>query len=91
MTAEHGVVGEGHVVADLAIVSDMGADHEEAALADAGHAAAVFGPGIHGDAFAQLAARADQRAASPRRDNAPIAAACRATRTDRRRCPRRSS
>ena len=64
MTAKHGVVGKGHVVADIAIVPDMGADHKKAAIADARYSAAVFGAGIHGDAFAQLAARADDE---PRR------------------------
>ena len=64
VTAEHHVVGKRHVVADVAIMPDMGSDHEEAAIADAGHAAAVLGPGIHGDALAQLAARPDHQ---PRR------------------------
>ena len=59
MAAEHHVVGERHVVADRAIVSDMRSHHEEAAIADPGDAAAVFGSGIHGDGFAQVAARAD--------------------------------
>ena len=62
MTADHRIVGEGYIVADIAVVSDMGTDHEKAAVADACYAAAFLGAGIHGDAFAQLAAGADDEA-----------------------------
>src|SRR6267142_1833527 len=50
---------ENHVIADLAIVPDMAAIHEVAALADAGDTAAGNGAGVHGDGFADGAARAD--------------------------------
>src|SRR5271167_1077722 len=45
MPAEHDVISERHVVADLAIVPDMRAHHEAAAVADAADAAAVLGAG----------------------------------------------
>ncbi len=50
MAAQHGIVGQRDVVADLAIVADMRADHEHAFVADRGEAAIVLGAGIHGDA-----------------------------------------
>ena len=43
MAAENGVVGEDHIVADVAVVPDMRPDHEEAAVPNPGGAAAVFG------------------------------------------------
>lgn len=48
-----------HVVADLAVVSDMGIVHEIAALTDAGDTAAADGADVHGDALAHLAGFAD--------------------------------
>jgi hypothetical protein len=59
MTAEHHVIGQSDVVADHAIVSDVSADHEQAARANPRDAAAGFGPGIHRNTFAQFAGRAD--------------------------------
>src|ERR1700733_7062582 len=50
---------ENHVIADLAIVTDMAAVHEVAAVADAGDAAASRAPGIHGHRFPDRAALAD--------------------------------
>src|SRR4029077_6046958 len=58
---EHHIVRQVHVVADLAIVADVSADHDEAAVADPRDATAVFGADVHGDALAQLAARADDQ------------------------------
>ncbi len=68
VAAEHDVIGQRDIVADLAIVPDMRADHERAAVADAGDAAAVFGAGIHGHALAQFASRLPitSRVAPPR-------------------------
>src|SRR4029077_11432879 len=65
MAAEHHIVGEIHIVAELAIVADVRADHDEAAVADPGDAAAVFGAGIHGAALAQVAMRADDQPGRP--------------------------
>src|SRR5262245_37805820 len=59
VTAKHGVIGHDHVVADVTIMADMGADHEEAAVADAREPAAVLGPEVHGDVFADVAVGAD--------------------------------
>src|SRR6267142_7128756 len=59
MAAERRRRCENHVIADLAIVPDMAAIHEVAALADAGDTAAGNGAGVHGDGFADGAARAD--------------------------------
>src|SRR6185295_3594880 len=59
VTAQHRVVGHDHVVADMAIVADMSADHEEAAVADVREPAAVLGPEVHGDVLADVAAGAD--------------------------------
>ncbi len=56
---EHGVVRKGDVIANVAIMLDVGTDHEEAAFADPCNPAAGFGADIHGNAFAYLAACAD--------------------------------
>src|ERR1700704_1572610 len=48
-----------HVIADLAIVPDMAAVHEVAALTDPRHAAARNRAGVHGNGFADGAAGAD--------------------------------
>src|SRR5262249_34694263 len=48
-----------NLTADLTIVPDMGSDHEEAAVADTGQPAAVFGPEIHGHVLADIAAGPD--------------------------------
>src|SRR4029077_16685598 len=50
---------ENHVVADLAVVTDMAAIHEIAALANPRNAAAAHGAGVHGHGFADGAARTD--------------------------------
>ena len=62
MAAKHDVVGEGHGIANVAIMPDVTTYHDKAALADAGHAAAVFGAGIHCDVLAHLAARPERQA-----------------------------
>ena len=59
VTAEHGVVRKGDVVANVAIMRDVGTDHEEATFADPCNPAADFGADIHGNAFAYLAACSD--------------------------------
>ena len=69
MAAEHRVVGKDDVVADLAVVPDMRADHEETAVADFRNATIIFGAGVHGDVFADVAIGADDQAASARRDS----------------------
>src|ERR1019366_7448331 len=55
MPAQDGIVGEGHVVADVAVVADMGAGHEEATVTHAGEPAGVLGAGAHGYALADIA------------------------------------
>ena len=59
VTAEHGVVRKGDVIANVAIMRDMGTDHKDATFADPCNPAAGFGADIHGNAFAYLAACAD--------------------------------
>jgi hypothetical protein len=41
------IVYHDHVVGDLTVVSDVGTDHEQAIVADAGDHPAPFGPGVH--------------------------------------------
>ena len=54
-----------NIVADHAVVRHVRADHEEAAVADLGDAAAVLGPGIHRDALADVTVGADHEARRP--------------------------
>src|SRR5262245_10781397 len=61
VTAQDHVIVEGHVAADLAVMADMGADHQEAAIAHLGDAAVILGSGIHGDAFANIATGTDHQ------------------------------
>src|SRR5262249_55729387 len=63
--AQHRVVGKSHVVADVAVVADMGARHEEAARADLGQPAAILGADIEGDALADVAVGADHQPGRP--------------------------
>src|SRR5262249_14658396 len=55
MTAQDHVVGKDYVIADLAIMPDVGPHHQPAAVSDFGYAAIVLGPGIHRDAFTHIA------------------------------------
>src|ERR1700761_7211022 len=50
---------EDHVVANLAIVTDMAAIHEITAVTDTGDAASGHGPGVHGNRFPDGAALTD--------------------------------
>ena len=59
VTAEHCVVRKGDVIANVAIMRDMGTDHKDATFTDPCNPAAGFGADIHGNAFAYLAACAD--------------------------------
>src|SRR3954464_387170 len=59
MAAERRRGREDHVIANLAIVPDMAAIHEVAALADPRHAAAGYRAGVHGDGFADGATGTD--------------------------------
>ncbi len=52
MARERGVVDEDDVVADLAVVGDMGADHQQAVRADARDKTAALGAGIDRDMLA---------------------------------------
>src|SRR6185437_3429901 len=57
--AEQRVVGEHHAVADFAVVADMTADHQHAAIADLRDAAVILGAGVDGDVLADVAFRAN--------------------------------
>ena len=59
MAAERRRGRKDHVVADLAVVTDMAAVHEISAIADPGNAAAGDGAGVHGHLFPDGAALAD--------------------------------
>src|SRR5215475_2034593 len=59
VTAKYSVVGQDHVIANVAIVPDMSTDHEEAAVAHMREPAAIFGAGVHGDMLANVTAGAD--------------------------------
>ena len=59
VAAERGGGCKDRVIADLAIMPDMAAIHEVAALADPRHATARNRAGIHGRRLADGAARAD--------------------------------
>src|SRR5438445_524474 len=59
MAGQGGVIGHDHMVADLAIMRDMDADHEQAMVADAGHHAAALGSRVHRHVFADRIVAAD--------------------------------
>ena len=59
MARQRGVVGRDDVRADPAVVRDMAAHHEQAAVADAGQPPAALSAGVHGDVLADLAVGAD--------------------------------
>ncbi len=61
MAAQGGVVGHDDVIADDAIMGDVGADHEQAIVADTGFHAVALGARVHGDVFADLVAGADDQ------------------------------
>ena len=55
MARQHHIVDQGNVVADLAIMADMGGHHEIAVGADAGVAAALRRAHMHGHMLPQHA------------------------------------
>src|SRR5207302_6573917 len=59
MAGQSRVVRHDDMVANLAIMCDVGADHEQPVLANAGHHAAAFGAGIHRHVFADRVVTAD--------------------------------
>ncbi len=59
MAAKRGVVDQHGTVADLAVMGDMGADHQHAAIADHRDAAAGDGAGIGRRIFADDAVAAN--------------------------------
>src|SRR5262249_55293318 len=65
VTTQGRAVGEGYVVADMAIVTDMRIGHEEAALPNSGHTSALLGADVHGDAVADGAVCTDDQARVP--------------------------
>ena len=61
MAGERRIVGHDHAVADLTVMGDMHARHEEAVIADSRGAAAMGGAGMHGDMLADLVVAADDQ------------------------------
>ena len=59
MAGQGRVVRHDDMVADLAVMRDVSAHHEQAAVANAGHHAAAFGAGIHRHVFADRVMAAD--------------------------------
>src|SRR6185369_4912949 len=59
--AERRIVGHDHMVADLAVMRDVDADHEEAVVADARDHAAALGPGVHRHIFADRVVAPDHQ------------------------------
>ena len=59
MAAERRVVDQDDVVADLAVMRDMRADHEQAIVADPGDHAAALGAGVHRHVLADRVVAAD--------------------------------
>jgi hypothetical protein len=64
MTGQRDLVGEDDTVPDPAVMCDMGAGHDQAAVPDPGLHAAPFGADVHGDVFADYRVPADRQ---PRR------------------------
>src|SRR4051794_24257735 len=65
MTAEDRIVCKGDVVSYQAIMPDMGAGHEDAAIANGRDAAAFLGAGIHADASPDVAGASNDKAGRP--------------------------
>src|SRR3546814_4749685 len=59
MSGERGIGLHDDVIADDTVMRDMGADHEQAIVADARHHPPALGAGIHGDVFADPVIGAD--------------------------------
>ena len=59
MAAERRVVDENDVVADLAVMRDMGANHQETMIADSGDHTAALGAGVDGHMLADRIVMAD--------------------------------
>src|SRR5262245_11949903 len=59
MAAQRHVFGEGHIVADIAVMPHIRPGHQTAPVADPGYTAAGRGADVHRHQFTQLAARAD--------------------------------
>src|SRR6185437_6085865 len=64
VAAQRGAIGQGDVVADLAVVSDVRADIEGAVVANRGDSAAEGGPAVHGHLLADQVAFADDQLAA---------------------------
>ena len=60
MAAEGGVVDHDHMVAEDAVMGDMGADHQEASLADGGHSAPARRAPVYRHMLANDAVGADR-------------------------------
>ena len=89
MAAQRHRIGEGDIVADMAVMPDMGIGHEIAARADAGDAAALAAAHIHRHHFAQHAIGADLEPAFGEIIAADLAFAAQRRTGDAPRCARR--
>jgi hypothetical protein len=61
MAGDGDVIHQDHPVADLRVMADMGAGHDQAIVADPRDAAAALGAGVQRGAFADAGARADDQ------------------------------
>ena len=59
------VVGEDHVIANLAVMSHVGTDHEKAVVTDFRDTAAVLGAGTHRHVLTNVAIGADHQSCRP--------------------------
>jgi hypothetical protein len=59
MAAEGGIVYQDHMIADVAIVGHMSADHEQTSVTDFGEHAAALSARVHGDMFSDHIIGAD--------------------------------
>ena len=67
VSGQHGVVGHDYVIAQVAIVGDVDADHQQAVVADDGRVVGDQGA-VNGHVFADGVARADHHPARLGRD-----------------------
>src|SRR5439155_25452656 len=63
VTTECGRSRKDHIIADLAVMTDMAAVHEKSAIAHPGNTASTDGAGVQGNLFTDGAALADRKPA----------------------------
>src|SRR5438552_8096183 len=69
VTAEYNIVREDHLISDLAVMSNVRADHKKTAVTNFGDTAIIFCPGAHCYVFANITFRTNHQPGRP----APIA------------------